>query len=297
MSVLGPRRFPVKTGRERALGRASNVRKVHREGQEGPVSCPLRGQPDGEQGHRLRAPAPRPDQGRRRPRPRSVRPLRCQPRVAARRAGGARSERREAGRAYRDPLQRRNQEDSCLRRGGGGAAPAPVRQRRTHPPGSAARRGLRGGPYAGGEGDASVRAARGHRGGLEAARPAEEGEGDAVPQRVLARSVGDGGTPGLRPAHRTRERAAADDSGPVAPAQEQHRAPGRAGRRQDGAGRGPGAAHRRGQRAGLPVAEAHSRPRPVSHRRRHQVPRPVRGAPERDHLRDYRERGHHHLHR
>src|SRR3972149_2580674 len=58
--------------------------------------------------------------------------------------------------------------------------------------------------------------------------------------RAELEARGLGGAPVVRSAHRPRERAAEDDPGAVAAAQEQHRAPGRAGRRQDRPGRGPG---------------------------------------------------------
>ena len=46
---------------------------------------------------------------------------------------------------------------------------------------------------------------------------------------------------------------------------------------------GPGQQDRAGRRAGLPGREAHPGPRHLPDRGRHQVPRPVRGAPEDDH--------------
>ena len=86
----------------------------------------------------------------------------------------------------------------------------------------------------------------------------------------------------LRSADRPRRGGRPDHPDPLPPHQEQPDPAGRAGRRQDRDRRGPGAAHRRGAGADLPRQQADPGARPVADRRRHQVPRPVRGAAEGD---------------
>ena len=70
----------------------------------------------------------------------------------------------------------------------------------------------------------------------------------------------------------------ADDPGALAAAEEQPGADRRAGRRQDGGGRGPRAADRRPRGARLDARPPRRRPRRRRARRRRQVPRRVRGA-------------------
>ena len=81
------------------------------------------------------------------------------------------------------------------------------------------------------------------------------------------------------------------------PHQEQRRADRRAGRRQDRHRRGPGAEDRLRRRAALPRRQAPAGARHLPHRRRHQVPRPVRRAPQGDHEGADRQPEHHRLHR
>ena len=94
-------------------------------------------------------------------------------------------------------------------------------------------------------------------------------------------------------AHRARARAA----GPLPPDQEQRRPDRRAGRRQDRHRRRAGAEDRLRRRAALPRRQAHPRARHLADRRRHQVPRPVRRAPQGDHEGADREPEHHRVHR
>ena len=100
-----------------------------------------------------------------------------------------------------------------------------------------------------------------------------------------------------RSADRPRVRTRARGPDPLPPHQEQPRADRRAGRRQDRHRRGPGPAHRRRRRAQLPRRQAHPGARSFPDRRRHQVPRPVRGAPEDHHEGVDGEPERHHLHR
>ena len=79
-----------------------------------------------------------------------------------------------------------------------------------------------------------------------------------------------------RPRLRTRARAA----DPLPPHEEQPGADRRARRRQDGHCRGAGAEDRRRRRAVLPRRQAHPGARPLADRRRHEVPRAVRRAPQ-----------------
>ena len=112
--------------------------------------------------------------------------------------------------------------------------------------------------------------------------------------RDLTQAAMDGAA---RPADRARLRTRARGADPVPPHQEQSGADRRAGRRQDGHRRRAGAAHRRRRRAVVPGRQAHSGARSLADRRRHQVPRPVRRAPEDHHEGADGEPERHHLHR
>ena len=101
-----------------------------------------------------------------------------------------------------------------------------------------------------------------------------------------------------RPARRPRATSSsASSAGALPPHQEQRRAHRRARRRQDGDRRGPRAEDRLRRRAALPRRQAHPRARHLADRRRHEVPRPVRRAPQGDHEGADREPEHHRLHR
>ena len=91
--------------------------------------------------------------------------------------------------------------------------------------------------------------------------------------------------------------ARARAAGAVPPHEEQRRAHRRAGRRQDGHRRGPGAEDRLRRRAALPGRQARARARHLADRRRHEVSRPVRRAPQGDHEGAHREPEHHRVHR
>ena len=101
----------------------------------------------------------------------------------------------------------------------------------------------------------------------------------------------------VRSADRPREGSRAHHPDPVAADEEQSDPPRRAGRGQDRHRRRAGAAHRRRQRPAVHRQQAHPLARPLAHRGRHEVPRPVRGAAQRDHQRAEGKHRHHHLHR
>ena len=101
----------------------------------------------------------------------------------------------------------------------------------------------------------------------------------------------------LDPARRARSRAGARAAGAVPPHQEQRRADRRARRRQDRHRRRAGAEDRLRRRAALPRRQADPRARHLAHRRRHEVSRSVRRAPQGDHEGADRQPEHHRLHR
>ena len=123
------------------------------------------------------------------------------------------------------------------------------------------------------------------------------GQGDAAAGRVQPRPDRSGDEEPARSAGRPRLRARARAAGALPPHQEQRRAHRRAGRRQDGDRRRAGAEDRLRRRAALPRRQAHPRARHLADRRRHEVPRPVRRAPQGDHEGAHREPEHHRVHR
>ena len=151
--------------------------------------------------------------------------------------------------------------------------------------------------HPGREGDAPHRGARGHRPAPEREGERRQDQGDAAPLGVLPRPHGGRRPRQPRPAGGPRRRAGAHRPGAVPPHAQQPRADRRAGGGQDGARGGPGQQDRAGRRPRLPGRQAHPGPRHLADRGRHQVPRPVRGAPEDDHAGAHREPQHHHLHR
>ena len=100
-----------------------------------------------------------------------------------------------------------------------------------------------------------------------------------------------------RPRRRSADRDRADHADPLAPTEEQPGPDRRAGRRQDRGRRRPRTADRRGPGARAPEGQADLLPRPRRARRRLEVPRGVRGAPEEGHEGDLPARRHHPLHR
>ena len=120
---------------------------------------------------------------------------------------------------------------------------------------------------------------------LEAARPVR-----AQPDQARRRGQ-------ARPRRRPRDRDRADHADPLAPHEEQPGAHRRAGRGQDRRGRRPRPAHhqRRRARAAQGQADLHAGPR--GPRRRLEVPRRVRGAPEEGDEGDHPARRHHPVHR
>ena len=128
-------------------------------------------------------------------------------------------------------------------------------------------------------------------------RGLEAEEGAPVPGRVQPRPHAARRDRDVRPADRPRQGSRADHPDPLAADEEQPDPPRRAGRRQDRHRRGPRDPDRRGRGADVSVVQEDPGARPLAHRRRHQVPRPVRGAPQGDHPGAPREPGPHHLHR
>ena len=122
-------------------------------------------------------------------------------------------------------------------------------------------------------------------------------EGNAAARRVQPRPDGRGDEEPARSAGRPRRRARAGPAGALPPHQEQRRAHRRAGRRQDRHRRRARPEDRLRRRAALPGRQAHPRARHLADRRRHQVPRPVRGAVQGDHEGAHREPEHHRVHR
>ena len=100
-----------------------------------------------------------------------------------------------------------------------------------------------------------------------------------------------------RPDHRPREGDRAGDGDPVAPQEEQSGADRRARRGQDRHRRRAGAAHRERRVPGVPARPPRAVARHGGRHRRHQVPRPVRGAAQGGHERDRAEQEHHPVHR
>ncbi len=177
------------------------------------------------------------------------------------RAHPARARSRERGRRRADParLRRRRREDP----------------QRDHP------HALRPGPPPAGW----RRGSRREDEELEAPRPVR-------PQPHAAGRRGQ-----VRPRRRASDRDRARDADPVAPHEEQPGADRRAGRRQDRRRRGPRRAHRVRPGARAPEGQADLHARPGRPRRRLQVPRRVRGAPEEGHEGDHAAGRHHPLHR
>ncbi len=191
----------------------------------------------------------------------------------------------------------------------GNQARAAVRGRRSRPPAaqlhrhrtSAARHPARGAIGRGvdpdGKGDAPEHRPRGHRPAPEREDHADAGEGDAAARRVQPRPDRIGDEEPARPAGRPRARARAGAAGAVPPHQEQRRPHRRARRRQDRHRRGAGAEDRLRRRAAFPRRQADSRARHLADRRRHEIPRPVRRAPQGDHEGTDRQPEHHRVHR
>ena len=126
---------------------------------------------------------------------------------------------------------------------------------------------------------------------------ADARQGNAAAGRVQPRPDRIGDEEPARSAGRPRARARARAAGALPPHQEQRGAHRRAGRRQDGDRRGAGAEDRLRRRAALPRRQADPRARHLADRRRHEVPRPVRRAPQGDHEGADREPEHHRVHR
>ena len=163
--------------------------------------------------------------------------------------------------------------------------------------GHPARGALGRGVHPHGKGDAPQHRPRGHRPAPEREDDADARQGNAAARRVQPRPDRSGDEEPARSAGRPRARARARAAGALPPHQEQRRAHRRAGRRQDGHRRRAGAEDRLRRRAALPRRQAHPRARHLADRRRHEVPRSVRRAPQGDHEGADREPEHHRVHR
>ena len=273
------------------------VREVQRESAPGALLRPLRGEQAGQPGHRVGAhPARHPPGGRgldRRAAPAARGQAGGSPAGDRGRAGVRRAHLVDRGAAAlggieEDPrlrLARGREHGSLLGRFGASA------DRR------AARRGLSGAAH---PGPVRVRgrdgARRGRAGDAGARQPARQA-GAAVPERVRPRPDRARPAGPVRPAHRPRRGSRADRPDPRPAHQEQPDPARRAGSGQDRDRRGAGSAGRAGPGAALPGGEAYRSPRPVADRRRHEVPGPVRGAPEGHPQGTGGRRGHPRLHR
>ena len=195
------------------------------------------------------------------------------PRAGAARGALARS---QLHRHRAHPARARSRE-----RRGRGTDPARLRRRRREDPQRDHPHALRPRPAAGRHVGCDEREGQ----ELEAPRPVRP-QPDQAGLRGQAR-------PGRRPADGDRAR----DADPVAPDEEQPGADRRAGRRQDRRRRGPRVTHLVGPGAGPAQEQADLHARPGRARRRLEVPRRVRGAPEEGDEGDHPARRHHPVHR
>ena len=197
----------------------------------------------------------------------------------------------------RDPVQRRNQARAAVRRRRGRSAAAQLHRHRAPAARHPARRALGGRDHPDGKGDAPPPGARRHRPAAEREDDADARQGNAAARGVQPRPDRSGDEEPARSAGRPRLRARTRAAGAVPPHQEQRGADRRARRRQDRDRRRPGAEDRLRRRAALPRRQAHARARHLADRRRHEVSRPVRRAPQGDHEGADRQPEHHRVHR
>ena len=274
-----------------------DVRTVHRKGKTGSLLRPVRGQPARERLDRDRASAagshPR-GEGSDQPHLCAVPPLARKHSQGNRRPHGVSREGLDLG---RDSLQRRDQARPPVCRRGGRPAPPQLHRHRAPAAGHPARGAIRRRLHPHGKGDAAQHGPRRHRPAAQREDDAHAREGDAAAGRVQPRPHRSGDEERARPARRPRPRARARAAGPLPPDQEQRRAHRRAGRRQDGHRRGAGAEDRLRRCAAFPRRQADPRARHLAHRRRHEVPRSVRGTPQGDHEGADRQPEHHRVHR
>ena len=254
-------------------------------------------EPAREHFHRNRAPAAGTDprgQGSHQPHLRPIAPV---PREHPQGNRGADGVPREGLDLGRDPLQRGNQARPAVCRRRSGSTAAQLHRHRApaarHPPRGALGRG----DDPDGKGDAPQHRPRGHRRAAQRKDDADEGEGNAAARRVQPRPHRSGDEESARSAGRPSHRDRARPAGALPPHEEQRRAHRRTGRRQDRDRRRAGAEDRLRRRAAFPRRQAAAGARHLAHRRRDQIPRPVRRAPQGDHEGADREPEHHRVHR
>ena len=275
----------------------ADVRTLHRTGASGALLRALRSQPARERLDRDGAPAAGPDprrQGADEPDLPALAPL---PREHPEGSRGPDGLPREGLHLGRDPVQRRDQAGAPVRRRGSRPAPPQLHRHRAPAARHPARRALRRRLHPDGEGDAAEHGARRHRAAAEREDLADARQGNAAARRVQPRPDRRGDEEHARPAGRPRARDRARAAGALPPHQEQRRADRRARRRQDRHRRGPGPEDRLRRRAALPRRQAPAGARHLADRRRHQVPRPVRRAPQGDHEGAVGEPERHRVHR
>ncbi len=275
----------------------ADVRTLHRTGASGSLLRALRSQPARECLDRDRAPPARPDPGRQGADEPDFPALAPLPREHPEGSRGADGLPREGLHLGRDPLQRRDQARPPVRRRGGRSASPQLHRHRApaarHPARGALRRRL----HPDGEGDAAEHGARRHRPAAQREDLADAGQGNAAARRVQPRPHRRGDEEHARPAGRPRARDRARAAGPLPPHQEQRRPDRRARRRQDRHRRGAGPEDRLRRRAALPRRQAPAGPRHLADRRRHEVSRAVRRAPQGDHEGAVGEPERHRVHR
>ena len=197
----------------------------------------------------------------------------------------------------RDSLQRRDQACPAVCRRGSRPAPAQLHRDRAPAARHPARRALRRRLHPGREGDAPEHGARRHRAAAQREDHAHAREGNAAAGRVQPRPHRGRDEERARPAGRARPRTRTRPAGAVPPHQEQRRAHRRARRRQDRHRRGAGPEDRLRRRPALPRRQADPGARHLVDRRRHEVSRSVRRAPQGDHEGTDRQPEHHRVHR
>ena len=277
---------------------APHVREVQREGAPRALLRPLRGLQARLPGDRVRAPAARHPARGRGDHQGDLPPLQRQARGRPPRDRGRAHLRRAHLLDGRAAALRGVEEDPGLRLARGRVDAAPLRRHGAPAHRHAAGRGLRGRAHPHGARLRRLRRARGDDLAHQGARGLQAEEGAPVPRRVQPRPDAAGAGPAIFDPLIGREKeveriiqilSRRTKNNPILL--------GEPGVGKTAIVEGLAHADRRGRGADFPGLQEDPRPGPLADRRRHQVPRPVRGAPEGDHPRAAREPGPHHLHR